>query len=239
MGPFGILTMAERASAYKTCRATLQLATRTSTPKGVGLSRSSRGQAPEMVRQGLEAASGTLVPSRKAHLAGAHIEGERRSLWRNEMDIEIDPIWELMPSDQAERVFAQDMCDIDPSFLGFTNVYLALASLIPLHWTVVDLGCAYAPQAIIFAKHKRYVGVDMGEGARFSAANTAHYQMSIGQFLDEHLGDFDQNETFAICSYVPEWYLESPRELVQSAFKNVFTYYPHGGHEFPSFGVRA
>lgn len=143
--------------------------------------------------------------------------------------VEIDPAWHLMPQDQIDRVLHQDMCDIAPEFLGFTNIYLSLASLIPKHWTVVDLGCAYAPQAVIFRDHAGYIGVDQSACERFSAPNTKHYTMTVGNFIRSRCHEFDQNTTFAICSYVPNWYGESPQELARASFKNVFTFYPASG----------
>ncbi|MDM9644519.1 hypothetical protein [Rhizobium sp. S163] len=139
----------------------------------------------------------------------------------------LDPAFHLMPKDQVSRVFDQQDCDIDHEFLGFTSIYLALASIIPVHWTVVDLGCAFAPQALIFKDHARYVGVDMNTKERFSAPNTQHHSMPISAFLAKHLAEFDQNTTFAICSYVPAW-SDDNVGLARSSFKNVFTYYPAG-----------
>lgn len=141
-------------------------------------------------------------------------------------EIEIDPIWHLMPKDQIDRVFGHETCDIAPEFLGFTNVYLALAPLIPRHWTVVDLGCAYSPQALIFKDHKAYHGVDAGDGERFSTPNTTHYTMTAGEFIKKHGSSFDQKTTFAICSYVPPWYQEEASEQARKFFRNVFTFYP-------------
>jgi hypothetical protein len=146
----------------------------------------------------------------------------------------IDPALHLMPEDQLSRVLGQDICDIDHEFLGFTDKYLALASVIPLHWTVVDLGCAYAPQAMIFKNHKAYIGVDVSLAERFSAPNTTHYQMSTAEFISEFGATFDNDRTFAICSYVPNWYSQDSRRLAREAFKNVFTFYPAGDPEKPS-----
>lgn len=140
-------------------------------------------------------------------------------------DYEIDPAWELLPKDQIDRVLGQEICDIAPEFLGFTRVYFALAGIIPKHWTVVDLGCAYAPQAFIFKDHKAYVGVDFTVKEQFAAPNTTLYSMSIGEFIAKHAADFDQKRTFAICSYVPPWG-DDNMKLARDAFKNVFTYYP-------------
>jgi hypothetical protein len=142
------------------------------------------------------------------------------------MELACDPALYLLPPDQLDRVFGQEMCDIDPSFLGFTNIYFALATIIPKHWTVVDLGCAYAPQAFIFRDHKAYVGVDLGiNKERFAAPNAAHYTVPIAEFIREHGASFDQARTFAICSYVPPWH-DDNMKLAREAFKNVFTFYP-------------
>jgi len=134
----------------------------------------------------------------------------------------------LIPQEQFERVFAQDECDIDYEFLGFTEIYESLAAVIPQHWTIVDLGCAYSPQAFLFRNHKAYIGVDIGlNKGRFAAPNTAHYEMTIAAFIERHLSDFDQDTTFAICSYVPPWHDDNMR-VARMSFKNVFTYYPAG-----------
>lgn len=142
------------------------------------------------------------------------------------MNTRIDPAFGLLPADQVERVFNQEMCDIDSEFLGFTKVYLALASIIPKHWTIVDLGCAYSPQAFIFRDHKAYIGVDLGLAKeRFEAPNTTHHTMPIAEFIENHRADFDQKTTFAICSYVPPWHHDNTA-LTRANFENVFTYYP-------------
>lgn len=138
----------------------------------------------------------------------------------------LDPAFHLLPEDQIKRVLGQEMCDIDAEFLGFTAIYLTLSSIIPRHWTIVDLGCAYSPQAFIFKDHKAYIGVDLGIAKeRFEAANTTHYTMPIAKFIEAHGADFDQSTTFAICSYVPPWH-DDNMALARLNFKNVFTYYP-------------
>lgn len=136
----------------------------------------------------------------------------------------------LIPGKQLERVFGQDMCDIGPEFLGFVGIYDCLSRIIPTHWTVVDLGCAYAPQAFFFDSHKAYVGVDFGTKERFGAHNTTHYDMPISEFVEKHLALFEQNTTFAICSYVPPWHGDNMK-FARDYFKNVFTFYPAGGRQ--------
>lgn len=140
------------------------------------------------------------------------------------MEIEVDPILHLMPKDQLEAVFAQD-CDIDLEFLGFTQIYKNLSEIIHKHWTIVDLGCAFAPQAWLFKDHASYIGVDMGDRVRFSAPNTIHHVMTIRQFIEQESHKLDKASTFAICSYVPPW-VDDNRALVRENFTNLFVYYP-------------
>lgn len=146
-----------------------------------------------------------------------------------EKDI-VDPILELLPKDQWDEVMNQENCDIEPVFMGFTDIYKKLSEIIPHHWTVVDLGAAYNPQCYYFTKHKKYIAVDTPGTKMFKAHNCEIYQMTIGQFINDHLKDLYLPETFAICSYVPMWYGDNI-EVVTHAFKNLFVYYPHGSHK--------
>lgn len=121
--------------------------------------------------------------------------------------------------------------DIAPEFLGFVNVYWHLAAIIPTHWTIVDVGCAYAPQAYLFENHAKYYGVDLMPVAhRFAAPHATHYSMSIGEFLKTTAPTLNLNlqETFAICSYVPMWGEKTTAHL-RAYFPNLYVYYPHGG----------
>ena len=102
-----------------------------------------------------------------------------------------------------------------------------MAQIVPRDWTVLDFGCSFAPQAFFFVDHKEYVGVDIMTKieARFSAANTRHFLMSIEEFIAAHSADYDMETAFAICSYVPPWGGDNIGR-VRSAFRNVFTFYP-------------
>ena len=116
-------------------------------------------------------------------------------------------------------------CDIGPTFLGFVDIYDGLSNIIPRHFTVVDLGCAYAPQAFLFQDHAQYIGVDLLTDVHFSAANTTFHHMPIAQFLRYHAGGLDLETTFAICSYVPPWGGDNAK-MAREFFPNVFTFYP-------------
>jgi hypothetical protein len=130
---------------------------------------------------------------------------------------------------QVERVF--EGCarvELDPDFLGFVGLYKRLAEMIPLHWGVVDLGCAYAPQAWYFREHAFYVGVDhsdsceFGPFVRFAFGNTQHVVGSIEEYLDA-LPRFEV-PVFAIASYVPA----QPETMrrVRETFQDLFVFYP-------------
>lgn len=146
----------------------------------------------------------------------------------------------IIPKEQQDRVFGQPMCDIDGEFMGFLDIYEHLAAIIPTHWTIIDLGCAYAPQSFLFRNHAKYIGVDLPwdnpelhpdhKTERFIADNTTIYEMTIAGFIENHIKEFDLKTTFAICSYVPPWGGDNMK-LARENFTNVFTYYPAGGHK--------
>jgi hypothetical protein len=138
-----------------------------------------------------------------------------------------DHILQLLPQDQFDRVMNQPDCDIEPVFMGFTDIYKSLSGIIPKHWTVVDLGCAYNPLCFYFKEHKKYVAVDGSDCEKFQTENCEVYVMGIGEFIKEHLAKFNLKETFAICSYVPMWG-EVDKAIVGKSFPNLFIYYPHG-----------
>lgn len=136
----------------------------------------------------------------------------------------------MLPAEQLDRVLGSHQCDIEPDFLGFVGIYDRLAQIVPRSWTVVDLGCAYAPQAFFFATHAAYIGVDLLTplDARFVAPNSQHLHMPIADFVEQHSAKLHQGTTFAICSYVPPWHGNNIK-LVREAFSNVFRFYPCSG----------
>jgi hypothetical protein len=131
---------------------------------------------------------------------------------------------ELLPEDQYARILKKYSGDIAPDFLGFTEIYENLAAIIPRHFTVIDLGCAYNPQCFYFQKHKAFISVDESDCDKFITPNCTVFVMSIADFIEKHIDEYDLDETFAICSYVP---VESEEmQLVKSTFKNLFAFYP-------------
>jgi len=137
-------------------------------------------------------------------------------------------LFNMLPKEQVDIVMRQEMCDIEPVFLGFVSTYKLLSQIIPKHFTIVDLGCAYNPQCYYFKDHKKYVGVDILTKKVFMTPNCEFYNMTIDEFIDGNIHKFNIDETFAICNYVPVWYKLDANKIRRS-FKNLFCYYPHGG----------
>lgn len=135
----------------------------------------------------------------------------------------VDPLWDKIPESERDRILSQDRCELDDEFLGFTNIYEKLSMIIPTHFNVIDFGCYLAAQCYYFQHFKSYIGVDVVNLERFATDNTTHYVMTIQDFIREHGDKFSTDDTFAICSYVPDF---QAIELVRNSFKNVFTYYP-------------
>jgi hypothetical protein len=128
-----------------------------------------------------------------------------------------------IPTQEIDRVFKSDRCEIDIEFIGFINIYKNLSQIIPKHFTVIDFGCAYNPQSYYFIDHKKYIAVDNDSSiSRFHPPNCDIFVMDIKTWIDNNIDLFDIEETFAICSYVPSM----QTELVRNNFKNVFVFYP-------------
>jgi hypothetical protein len=134
-----------------------------------------------------------------------------------------DPLLKYLPKDQVDVVMNQDMCELDYTFLGFTEIYEHLSKIIPVNFLVIDFGCYLAAQSYYFRKHKGYIGVDTTKLKRFGFTNTEHYYMSIQLFIQVLLPRYVPDKIFAICSYVPD---EEAKELVRESCKNVFVFYP-------------
>lgn len=127
------------------------------------------------------------------------------------------------------RCQAYKYCEIDGEFMGFTDIYEHLSKIIPKHRIIVDLGCAYAAQAVYFLEHKKYIGVDLPsfDTPRPITPNAQYDIMTIREWIEKELPKYDKDELFAICSYVPPWHDDNER-LVRENFRHVFVYYPTG-----------
>lgn len=144
-----------------------------------------------------------------------------------------------------KRLKEYPMCDIDNSFLGFTEIYEHLSKIIPKNRIILDFGCAYAPQAAYFIHHRKYVGIDVSKCPKLDSKNSIYLEISIQNFI-KGLNEGKQinnlksdtesikrvhsgllvlrpDEVFAICSYVPDY---DARELVKETFPDCFVFYP-------------
>lgn len=129
-----------------------------------------------------------------------------------------------IPEEQIDRVFGQDLRDIDYSFIGFMDVYQFLSKIIAKHWKIIDLGCAYAPQSFFFKNHLTYIGVDISKNIeRFYTDRTVFFEQSIQDYIKGFDSSVDLENTFAICNYVPD---REAREMVKDFFPNNYVYYP-------------
>lgn len=137
--------------------------------------------------------------------------------------IHLDDVLQYIPKEEVRRILRQPMCELDADFMGFTDIYKALASIIPKHFTVVDLGCYCAAQSYYFTRHAKYIGVDVNTLERFTPYNATHYVMRIQDFCKNKIQNLDLETTFAICSYVPD---EGAKKIARQTFKNIYVYYP-------------
>lgn len=139
-----------------------------------------------------------------------------------EINNELNTILFKQYRDQYNSVLNQDQCDIESDFLGFVEQYYLLSKVIPKHFTVIDFGCAYAPQAYYFIDHKKYIGIDYCVLKRFTFKNTEHKLIAIETELSNWVGK-DTSQIFAICNYVPTGTFN-----IRRIFQNLFIYYPAG-----------
>ena len=134
-------------------------------------------------------------------------------------------LFDLIPKEEIDRIFAYECNELDEEFLGFTEFYKALSTIIPKHFVVIDFGCYAALQGYYFKDHKAYIGVDISDVPKLSIQNAIYYKTTIQNFIANHEGGFDLGTTFAICNYVPD---DEAEELVRKTYKNVFVFYPDG-----------
>lgn len=120
-------------------------------------------------------------------------------------------------------VDAQEM-SLDFEFLGFTSVYRHLAHIVPLHFTIVDLGCNAACQSYYFRKHKGYIGIDrLALDARFRLPGHEHLVADAKDWVKDQADRSRYYPMFAISSYVPD---EELNLLIRAKFQDLFVFYP-------------
>lgn len=143
----------------------------------------------------------------------------------------------LIPDEDWKRIMDSDAAaeiDSNDNVCGYGGRnYYYLSRMIPLDWTVVDIGCGYNLQSALFSNHKRYIAVNPDEYEKdqdwhfehYVAPGTEYYDSTGQEFIRSVLPKLglDMNKTFAICHWVPS---EECRKMVGETFKNLFVIYP-------------
>ena len=132
----------------------------------------------------------------------------------------------IIPKKEIERVLCGTAsAELDYTFLAFEDVYKGVPNFVPKTKTIIDLGCAYAPQAYCFAEYSRYIGVDASiPEIHFETENMELYNMPIQEFCEKVIEEkWDLENCFAICSFVPD---DEARKCVRETFPNCLVYYP-------------
>ena len=130
----------------------------------------------------------------------------------------------IIPKEEIERVFRESEtagAEMDIEFLCMEESYMDIAKIADKDTTIIDFGCAYAPQAFWFKDCKEYIGIDLpfGNNVRFQTDNTKFYLMTGQEFIKDILPSLpiDKTKTIAICSYCPDTELQ---EMVAKEFPN-------------------
>lgn len=148
----------------------------------------------------------------------------------------------LIPKSEMDRVFRESYsaaAEIGPDFMCFEEPYQAAVRVADKDSIILDLGCAYAPQAYYFSKCKHYIGVDLPlmlpenpfdypnikPETRFHPDNARFYIMTIQQFIQTVLPKLklDINHVIAVCSAIPD---TQAREMVAKTFPVHYISYP-------------
>ena len=141
----------------------------------------------------------------------------------------------IIPKEELDRVFKESeeaAGNMDASFLCFEDEYFEAASYIDKDMTIIDLGCAYAPQSYIFKDYTRYIGVDFDFDSAFfnRTENSEFYQMDITDFIKEKFPtlNLDTEKCVAIMCAVPPWGKDpdNRNKLVADTFPLHYIYYP-------------
>lgn len=117
--------------------------------------------------------------------------------------------WKLIPKSEIERVFTESDtagAELAPDFLCFEDVYEEVAKHADKDTTIIDFGCAYAPQAFWFTGCKKYIGINphFGNDVRFKTDNSEIVLMTGQEFIMWMDEKADLSKVIAVCSYVPD-----------------------------------
>lgn len=63
---------------------------------------------------------------------------------------------------KLSKVFSYEYSELEFDFLGFLGSYKMISKRLPSNFTIIDLGCYQAVQALYFSGFIKYIGVDIG-----------------------------------------------------------------------------
>lgn len=142
-------------------------------------------------------------------------------------------VWSLIPKEEKERVMASDASAeiYSDSHMCGGATYYYLSRLIPKHWTVIDIGCAYNSQSYLFQEHARHIAVEPKwidsdfHFEYFRAPNTELLFMTGQDFIENELPklNLDLDKTFCIVNYVPSG---AANLMARETFRNIWCFYP-------------
>lgn len=133
-------------------------------------------------------------------------------------------------SKEARRLFAYEECEADADFFAFLENYKDLSEILPIDFTIIDIGSCMSLQADYYKNFKRYIGVEPWVPLEFRLRqpNAEYYEQTAQRFIAETLpqlitAGLDLNKTFAVCSAVPD---KEVKALVAKTFKYFRVAYP-------------
>lgn len=139
-------------------------------------------------------------------------------------------LFHLIPREKLDYLFTHSDragAEMDPTFLGFEDVYRYASLNIPKDKIILDLGCAYATQSYYFTDFEKYIGVDIegNENSVIHTDNSAFYFTSIQDFIENIYPtlNIEKQDVYAICSAVPD---KEAVNLAKATFPNLLYWYP-------------
>lgn len=111
---------------------------------------------------------------------------------------------------EIKRLFAWEEAEVDFEFLGFLDNYKDIPNIVPLDFTIIDVGCYMAFQGDYFKHYKAYIGIDPWTPIEFrlKQPNAKYFLQTMQDFIKKPC-DFNKNKSFVICSGVPDFTLEN------------------------------
>lgn len=132
--------------------------------------------------------------------------------------------------EEIGKLKAWRFSEIEPYYVCTSiNLYIKLMNL-PRDFTIIDLGCNQACQAIYYEDFSGYIGVDVSVPIenRLQRKNTIHYQMDYKDFLNNVLPKLlsekiiDLDKTIAVSYLMPG----IDCNIIKEKFKYFDVYFP-------------